>query len=169
MSFIRIWASKSKSRSSKVKRSENGVITNPFYLTPDESVYEAEALMGKYRISGVPIVSDKESRELVGILTNRDLRFIEDFSIKISDVMTKENLITTPVGTTLDEAETILQEHKIEKLPLVENGRLEGLITIKDIEKVLEFPHAAKDAHGRLLGCCSLSVHLKIQKFVLKN
>lgn len=114
MSFIRIWASKSKSRSSKVKRSENGVITNPFYLTPDESVYEAEALMGKYRISGVPIVSDKESRELVGILTNRDLRFIEDFSIKISDVMTKENLITTPVGTTLDEAETILQEHKIE-------------------------------------------------------
>ena len=130
-------------------------------------MYEAEALMGKYRISGVPIVSDKESRELVGILTNRDLRFIEDFSIKISDVMTKENLITAPVGTTLDEAETILQEHKIEKLPLVENGRLEGLITIKDIEKVLEFPHAPKDAHGRLLGC-SLSVHLKIQKFVLK-
>ena len=107
-------------------------------------MYEAEALMGKYRISGVPIVSDKESRELVGILTNRDLRFIEDFSIKISDVMTKENLITAPVGTTLDEAETILQEHKIEKLPLVENGRLEGLITIKDIEKVLEFPHARK-------------------------
>ncbi|ECO1693677.1 IMP dehydrogenase, partial [Listeria monocytogenes] len=154
----------------KVKRSENGVITNPFYLTPDESVYEAEALMGKYRISGVPIVSDKESRELVGILTNRDLRFIEDFSIKISDVMTKENLITAPVGTTLDEAETILQEHKIEKLPLVENGRLEGLITIKDIEKVLEFPHAAKDAHGRLLAAAAIGTskdtEIRAQKLV---
>ena len=110
---------------------------NPFFLTPEESVYEAEALMGKYRISGVPIVDNKEVRTLVGIITNRDLRFIEDFSIKISDVMTKDNLITAPVGTTLDEAEAILQEHKIEKLPLVENGRLEGLITIKDIEKCL--------------------------------
>ena len=133
-------------------------------------MYEAEALMGKYRISGVPIVSDKESRELVGILTNRDLRFIEDFSIKISDVMTKENLITAPVGTTLDEAETILQEHKIEKLPLVENGRLEGLITIKDIEKVLEFPHAAKDAHGRLLAVAAIGTskdtEIRAQKLV---
>lgn len=131
-------------------------------------MYEAEALMGKYRISGVPIVSDKESRELVGILTNRDLRFIEDFSIKISDVMTKENLITAPVGTTLDEAETILQEHKIEKLPLVENGRLEGLITIKDIEKCLNSLMQRKmrmDVYQLL----QLSVHLKIQKFVLKN
>ena len=91
--------------------------------------------MGKYRISGVPIVDNQEDRKLIGILTNRDLRFIEDFSIKISDVMTKDNLITAPVGTTLDEAEAILQKHKIEKLPLVENGRLEGLITIKDIEK----------------------------------
>ena len=99
--------------------------------------------MGKYRISGVPIVDNKEVRTLVGIITNRDLRFIEDFSIKISDVMTKDNLITAPVGTTLDEAEAILQEHKIEKLPLVENGRLEGLITIKDIEKCLN-SHAAK-------------------------
>ena len=147
----------------KVKRSENGVITNPFYLTPDESVYEAEALMGKYRISGVPIVSDKESRELVGILTNRDLRFIEDFSIKISDVMTKENLITAPVGTTLDEAETILQEHKIEKLPLVENGRLEGLITIIRI-------WAAKDAHGRLLAAAAIGTskdtEIRAQKLV---
>ena len=97
----------------KVKRSENGVITNPFYLTPDESVYEQEALMGKYRISGVPIVSDKESRELVGILTNRDLRFIEDFSIKISDVMTKENLITAPVGTTLDEPKQFFKNTKL--------------------------------------------------------
>ena len=108
----------------KVKRSENGVITDPFYLTPEESVYEAEALMGKYRISGVPIVDSNESRKLVGILTNRDLRFIEDFSIKISDVMTKEDLVTAPVGTTLEEAEKILQDHKIEKLPLVENGVL---------------------------------------------
>ena len=111
----------------------------------------------------------KNQRELVGILTNRDLRFIEDFSIKISDVMTKENLITAPVGTTLDEAETILQEHKIEKLPLVENGRLEGLITIKDIEKVLEFPHATKDAHGRLLGCTigtSKDTEIRAQKLV---
>ena len=132
-------------------------------------MYEAEALMGKYRISGVPIVSDKESRELVGILTNRDLRFIEDFSIKISDVMTKRKLNYAPVGTTLDEAETILQEHKIEKLPLVENGRLEGLITIKDIEKVLEFPHATKDAHGRLLGCAigtSKDTEIRAQKLV---
>ena len=116
----------------------------------------------------MPIVKDEESRTLVGIITNRDLRFIEDFSIKISDVMTKENLITAPVGTTLDEAEAILQKHKIEKLPLVEKGRLEGLITIKDIEKVLEFPHAAKDEHGRLLAE-QLSVHLKTPKFVHKT
>ena len=102
-------------------------ISNPFFLTPEESVYEAEALMGKYRISGVPIVDNQEDRKLIGILTNRDLRFIEDFSIKISDVMTKDNLITAPVGTTLDEAEAILQKHKIEKLPLVENGRLERI------------------------------------------
>ena len=114
--------------------------------------------MGKYRISGVPIVNNKTDRELVGIITNRDLRFIEDFSIKISDVMTKEDLITAPVGTTLDEAESILQEHKIEKLPLVENGRLEGLITIKDIEKVLEFPYAAKDANGRLLAAAAIGI-----------
>ena len=135
----------------KVKRSENGVISNPFFLTPEESVFEAEALMGKYRISGVPIVNSKEDRQFVGIITNRDLRFIEDFSIKISDVMTKDGLVTAPVGTTLDEAEKLLQKHKIEKLPLVKEGRLEGLITIKDIEKVLEFPYSAKDAHGRLL------------------
>lgn len=143
---------------------------NPFFLTPEESVYEAEALMGKYRISGVPIVDNKEVRTLVGIITNRDLRFIEDFSIKISDVMTKDNLITAPVGTTLDEAEAILQEHKIEKLPLVENGRLEGLITIKDIEKVLEFPHAAKDEHGRLLVAAAIGIakdtDIRAQKLV---
>lgn len=142
----------------KVKRSENGVITDPFYLTPEESVYEAEALMGKYRISGVPIVDSNESRKLVGILTNRDLRFIEDFSIKISDVMTKEDLVTAPVGTTLEEAEKILQDHKIEKLPLVENGVLQGLITIKDIEKVNEYPFAAKDTHGRLIVAAAIGI-----------
>ncbi|PKG21949.1 IMP dehydrogenase [Niallia nealsonii] len=136
----------------KVKRSESGVITDPFFLTPDHQVFDAEHLMGKYRISGVPIVNNNDDQKLVGILTNRDLRFIEDFSIKISDVMTKENLVTAPVGTTLEEAESILQKYKIEKLPLINSeGVLKGLITIKDIEKVIEFPNSAKDAHGRLL------------------
>ncbi|CAI9395233.1 MULTISPECIES: IMP dehydrogenase [Bacillaceae] len=136
----------------KVKRSESGVITDPFFLTPEHQVFDAEHLMGKYRISGVPIVNNNEEQKLVGILTNRDLRFIEDFSIKISDVMTKENLVTAPVGTTLEEAEKILQRYKIEKLPLInDDGVLKGLITIKDIEKVIEFPHSAKDAQGRLL------------------
>ncbi|KFL16974.1 inosine-5-monophosphate dehydrogenase [Geobacillus stearothermophilus] len=136
----------------KVKRSERGVITDPFFLTPDHQVYDAEHLMSKYRISGVPIVNNAEEQKLVGIITNRDLRFIQDYSIKISEVMTKENLITAPVGTTLEEAEKILQKHKVEKLPLVdENGVLKGLITIKDIEKVIEFPNSAKDAKGRLI------------------
>ncbi|MCP1121853.1 IMP dehydrogenase [Bacillus sp. 3103sda1] len=136
----------------KVKRSESGVITDPFFLTPDHQVYDAEHLMGKYRISGVPIVNDAEERKLVGIITNRDMRFIQDYSIKISDVMTKEDLITAPVHTTLEDAEKILQKHKIEKLPLVDNnGVLQGLITIKDIEKVIEFPNSAKDKQGRLL------------------
>ncbi|WP_123043824.1 IMP dehydrogenase [Cohnella candidum] len=134
----------------RVKRSESGVITNPFSLTPDHHVYDAEELMGKYRISGVPIV-DGEGK-LVGILTNRDLRFVHDYSIKIDSVMTRDNLVTAPVGTTLQEAEVILQKHKIEKLPLVdETNTLKGLITIKDIEKAIQFPHAAKDQHGRLL------------------
>jgi IMP dehydrogenase len=136
----------------KVKRSESGVITDPFFLTPQHQVFDAEHLMGKYRISGVPIVNDEQEQKLVGILTNRDLRFVQDYSILISDVMTKENLVTAPVGTTLDEAEKILQKHKIEKLPLVDDqGVLKGLITIKDIEKVIEFPHSAKDKQGRLL------------------
>jgi IMP dehydrogenase len=136
----------------KVKRSERGVITDPFFLTPDHQVFDAEHLMGKYRISGVPIVNNKEEQKLVGILTNRDLRFIQDFSIPISDVMTKENLVTASVGTTLAEAESILQKYKIEKLPLVDDeGILKGLITIKDIEKVIEFPHSSKDDQGRLL------------------
>jgi len=134
----------------RVKRSESGVITNPFSLTPDHHVYDAEELMGKYRISGVPIVD--RDKKLVGILTNRDLRFVHDYSIKINDVMTRENLVTAPVGTTLQEAEGLLQKHKIEKLPLIdESNTLKGLITIKDIEKAIQFPNAAKDMHGRLL------------------
>ncbi|MBY0119495.1 IMP dehydrogenase [Paenibacillus polymyxa] len=134
----------------RVKRSESGVITNPFSLTADHLVSDAEAVMAKYRISGVPIIEGDQ--KLVGILTNRDLRFIHDYGIKISEVMTRENLVTAPVGTTLQEAEGILQKHKIEKLPLVdETNTLKGLITIKDIEKAIQFPHAAKDAQGRLL------------------
>lgn len=136
----------------RVKRSENGVITDPLSLTPEHQVYDAEHLMAKYRISGVPIVNNKEEQKLVGIITNRDLRFIEDYSIKIKDVMTKENLITATVGTTIEEAGKILQKYRIEKLPLVDqSGVLKGLITIKDLEKVIEFPNAAKDEQGRLL------------------
>ena len=135
-----------------VKRSENGVITNPFFLTPEHQVFDAEHLMGRYRISGVPIINNSEELKLVGIITNRDMRFIQDYSLLIDDVMTKENLVTAPVGTTLADAEKILQQYKIEKLPIVdEEGILKGLITIKDIEKVIEFPNAAKDNHGRLL------------------
>ncbi|MEI7025757.1 IMP dehydrogenase [Paenibacillus sp. y28] len=134
----------------RVKRSESGVITNPFSLTPEHHVYDAEELMGKYRISGVPIVDD--NKKLVGILTNRDLRFVHDYSIKIKEVMTREDLVTAPVGTTLQQAEVTLQQHKIEKLPLVdESNELKGLITIKDIEKAIQFPNAAKDQHGRLV------------------
>lgn len=134
----------------RVKRSENGVISDPFYLTPEHQVYDAEHLMGKFRISGVPIVD--ENRHLVGIITNRDMRFVEDYSIPIKDVMTSDHLVTAPVGTTLEEAQQVLEKHKIEKLPLVdEDGVLKGLITIKDIEKVIEFPNAAKDEEGRLL------------------
>lgn len=141
----------------RVKRSESGVITNPFYLTPDRKVFDAEHLMGKFRISGVPIVN--EEQKLVGILTNRDLRFIEDYSITIDEVMTKQDLVTAPVGTTLEEAEKILQKYKIEKLPLVdEDGVLKGLITIKDIEKVIEFPNSAKDSQGRLVVGAAIGV-----------
>ncbi|HET3894934.1 TPA: IMP dehydrogenase, partial [Streptococcus pneumoniae] len=136
----------------KVKRSENGVIIDPFFLTPEHTIAEADELMGRYRISGVPVVETLENRKLVGILTNRDLRFISDYNQPISNHMTSENLVTAPVGTDLATAESILQEHRIEKLPLVdEEGSLSGLITIKDIEKVIEFPNAAKDEFGRLL------------------
>lgn len=153
----------------KVKRSESGVITDPFFLTPDHQVYDAEHLMGKYRISGVPIVNNEEEQKLVGIITNRDMRFIQDYSMKISDVMTKENLVTAPVGTALAEAEKILQKHKIEKLPLVdEKGVLKGLITIKDIEKVIEFPNSAKDAKGRLLVGAAVGVTKDTMKRVEK-
>ena len=133
----------------KVKRSEHGVITDPFFLSPSHSVAEANALMGKYKISGVPIT---EGSKLVGILTNRDLRFETDYNQPIANVMTKENLITGPVGTTLEQAQKILGKHRIEKLPLVdEAGNLKGLITLKDIEKSIQYPNSAKDANGRLL------------------
>jgi len=133
----------------RVKRSESGVITKPFSLEPDDNIHAAEALCKKYKISGVPIV---HGGKLVGILTNRDLRFETDFDQPIKNVMTKDNLITAPVGTTLDEAKAILGKHRIEKLPLVDKGgNLKGLITIKDIEKVIKYPNSAKDKHGRLL------------------
>ncbi|MGV3082074.1 IMP dehydrogenase [Streptococcus dysgalactiae] len=143
----------------KVKRSENGVIIDPFFLTPDHKVSEAEELMQRYRISGVPIVETLANRKLVGIITNRDMRFISDYNAPISEHMTSEHLVTAAVGTDLEIAERILHEHRIEKLPLVdESGRLSGLITIKDIEKVIEFPHAAKDEFGRLLVAAAVGV-----------
>ena len=141
----------------KVKRSENGVIVNPFSLTADKLVSEADELMGKYRISGVPIVDEKG--KLVGILTNRDLRFLSDYSTPIKEVMTKENLVTAPVGTDLKGAQKILMQHKIEKLPIVdENGILKGLITIKDIEKAVQYPNSARDKAGRLLCGAAIGV-----------
>ena len=134
----------------QVKRSENGVITNPFYLTAERTIGEADALMAKFRISGVPIV-DTEGK-LIGIITNRDMKFEEDMTRLIADVMTKKGLVTGKIGTTLSEAKKILHTHKIEKLPIVDDsGHLSGLITIKDIEKALTYPHSAKDSHGRLL------------------
>ena len=140
-----------------VKRSENGVITNPFYLGPDNTLAEADSLMGKYRISGVPIVD--ENGRLIGIITNRDLKFEEDMSRPIRDVMTSEGLVTGREGTTLEEAKDILRRHKIEKLPIVdEDFRLKGLITIKDIEKVVKYPNSAKDRHGRLLCAAAIGV-----------
>ena len=134
----------------RVKRSENGVISNPIFLGKDNYVYEAEDMMHKFRISGIPICDD--NHKLIGIITNRDMRFMENFNVRISKVMTKDNLITAPVGTTLAEAQEILRHHKIEKLPIVDdNYKLCGLITIKDIEKISKYPNSAKDEHGRLL------------------
>lgn len=141
----------------KVKRSEHGVIVDPFSLKPNNYLYEANDLMKTYRISGVPITDD--NNRLVGIITNRDLRFEVDFSRKINDVMTKENLVTAPVGTTLEQAQEILRRHKIEKLPLVDDkGYLKGLITIKDIEKTIRYPYSAKDTGGRLLAGAAVGV-----------
>lgn len=135
----------------RVKRSENGVIVNPFFLSPDHYVNDANQLMAKYKISGVPICKDGK---LVGIITNRDLRFMTeaDYSQRIADVMTKEHLVTAPVGTNMVQAQEILRRHRIEKLPIVdEAGQLKGLITIKDIEKAVQYPHSARDDNGRLL------------------
>lgn len=140
----------------RVKRSENGVITDPFFLSPDNTLKEADELMGRYRISGVPIVTNGK---LVGILTNRDLRFVEDYSLKIADVMTKENLITAPVGTTLEGAQKILSMHKVEKLPIVdEHGNLKGLVTIKDIKKAVKYPNSCRDSAGRLVAGAGVGV-----------
>ena len=134
----------------RVKRQENGVITDPIFLSPDHLIQDAENLMAQYRISGVPITT--EEGKLIGIITNRDTIFETNFQRKISEVMTKENLITASENTTVEEAKEILKKHKVEKLPLVdENGVLKGLITMKDIEKVRKFPNAAKDDKGRLL------------------
>ncbi len=133
----------------KVKRSEHGVITDPFFLTPDQPVAAACELMAKYKISGVPITREGK---LVGILTNRDLRFETDFAQPISNIMTKDNLVTAPEGTSLEEAKKLLGKHRIEKLPIVDKyGYLKGLITIKDIEKSIQYPNSARDKNGRLL------------------
>jgi IMP dehydrogenase len=141
----------------RVKRSENGVITNPIFLGPENYAYEAEELMHKFKISGVPICD--ENKRVIGIITNRDMRFLVDFNVKISDVMTKENLVLAPEGTTLAEAQEILRKYKIEKLPLVDaNKVLKGLITIKDIEKAYKYPNSAKDARGRLICGAAIGV-----------
>jgi IMP dehydrogenase len=133
----------------KVKKSESGIIIDPIYVAPDKTVADADALMGEYKISGIPVVDD--NMKLLGIITNRDMRFITDMSLTISDVMTKAPLVTAKVGITLEDAAKVLQEHKIEKLPIVdENDVLQGLVTIKDIEKKEKFPNANKDEHGRL-------------------
>ena len=140
----------------RVKRSENGVISNPFFLSEHHHVYDALELMAKYKISGVPICRDGK---LVGILTNRDLKFLDDEDELIANVMTKENLVTAPVGTTVHDAKAILAKHKVEKLPIVdEQGNLKGLITIKDIEKAVRYPNSARDASGRLLCAGAIGV-----------
>jgi IMP dehydrogenase len=140
----------------RVKRSEHGVITDPFSLTPNCYVYEANNLMAKYHISGVPIT---ENGKLVGIITNRDLRFETNHNKKIYEVMTQENLITAPEGSTLEDAKKLMTAHKIEKLPIVDDkGNLKGLITIKDIEKAIKYPNSSKDAFGRLLAAAAVGV-----------
>jgi IMP dehydrogenase len=140
----------------RVKRSEHGVITDPFYLSPDNKIKDAMDIMEHYHISGVPITVGSR---LVGIITNRDLRFETDFEQPIKNVMTSEGLVTAPVNTSMDTAKELLRKHKIEKLPLVDDDfNLKGLITIKDIEKTYKYPHAAKDARGRLLAGAAVGV-----------
>jgi len=140
----------------KVKRSEHGIITDPVYLSKNHTIYEALEIMERYHISGIPIT---QGQKLIGILTNRDLRFETDYSKKIDEVMTKDRLITAPVDTTMEEAKEILRKYKIEKLPLVDkNFNLKGLITIKDIEKTIKYPHSAKDANSRLLVAAAVGV-----------
>lgn len=141
----------------RVKRSENGVIRDPFYLSPDNTVAEADALMAKYRISGVPICT--EGKKLVGIITNRDMRFLTDLNVPIKDYMTKDHLITLKEGASLDDAKELLCKHKIEKLPIVDdNFILKGLITTKDIEKANKYPNTARDEFGRLLCGAAIGV-----------
>lgn len=148
----------------KVKRQENGVITDPFYLSPEHTIEDALAVMSRYRISGVPITVDGK---LVGIITNRDIVFETNYGRKVSEVMTSENLITAPENTTIEEAKEILKTHKIEKLPLVDKDfNLKGLITIKDIEKVKIFPNSAKDERGRLLCGAAVGVTADMLKRV---
>ena len=140
----------------KVKRSEHGVITNPFHLSPEHTLNDAAALMERYRISGVPVTVGER---LVGIITNRDLRFEDDYTKPIGEVMTREGLVTAPEGTTLKEAQEILRRHKVEKLPIVDaDFNLKGLITIKDIEKTIQYPRSAKDSGGRLLAAAAVGV-----------
>lgn len=142
----------------RVKRSENGVISNPFWLTPSHTLRDADTVCGKYHISGVPIC-DAETGKLVGIITNRDMKFESNMDKLISEVMTKDNLVTAPEGTTMEQAKQILCKNKVEKLPIVdENGQLKGLFTIKDIEKAVAYPNAARDARGRLLCGAAIGV-----------
>ncbi len=141
----------------KVKRSESGVIVDPFFLSKDHTIQDADNIMARYKISGVPIVDD--NNKLIGIITNRDIKFEDDFTKKVEQVMTKENLVTAKEGIDLVEAQQILKQHKIEKLPLVDDGgHLKGLITIKDIEKKIQYPNSAKDAQGRLLCGAALGI-----------
>ncbi len=148
----------------KVKRSENGVITDPFYLSPEHTLKDADKLMGKFRISGVPIT---EGRKLVGIITNRDLKFEEDFSKKIKESMTSEGLVTAKEGVTLEEAKKILAKARVEKLPIVDDDfNLKGLITIKDIEKAIKYPMSAKDKQGRLLCGAAVGITKNIMERV---
>ena len=141
----------------KVKKSESGIIIDPIFIGPEATVGEAEALMSEYRISGVPVID--KTKKLIGIITNRDMRFITDMSLIVKDVMTAAPLVTAKEGTTLEDASKVLQKHKIEKLPIVDDdNKLMGLITIKDIEKKIQFPNANKDEHGRLRVAAAIGV-----------